>query len=332
MQREIPVVDLTSAFAGGAAARLRTGREIDRICTEIGFFTITGHGVPPDVIFSLNHKAHEFFALPIEEKQKVMPGDIKTPRGYKPIGYEALGHANANMTPPDLKEYYHFGRESWPDEPYFTNPEGRRYFVPNIWPRRPAGFCEAAARYYAEMEKLVARLMRITALGLGLEENFFDDKIDRHITAMRLNFYPDINEPSRPGQLRGGEHTDYGLLTILNGENAPGGLQVKTRSGTWLDVATEPGTFVVNIGDLLMRWTNDRWVSNVHRVATPPGNAGAAKRLSMAFFHHPNYDALIQCLAPTGQAKYPPVLSGEYRDLKYRQTRLMETAATTTTA
>jgi isopenicillin N synthase-like dioxygenase len=182
------------------------------------------------------------------------------------------------------------------------------------------------------MEKLVGNLMRITALGLGLEEHFFDDKIDRHITAMRLNFYPDVKEPSRPGQLRGGEHTDYGLLTILNGENVPGGLQVKTRSGAWIDVATDPDTFVVNIGDLLMRWTNDRWISNVHRVATPPGNAGAAKRLSMAFFHHPNYDALIQCQAPSGQAKHPPVLSGEYRNLKYRQTRLMETATTTATS
>jgi isopenicillin N synthase-like dioxygenase len=329
MQREIPVVDLTSAFIGNAAERLRTGRLIDRICTEIGFFTITGHGVPSDVIWGLNRKAHEFFALPIEEKRKVMPADIKTPRGYKPIGYEALGYGNANMTPPDLKEYYHFGRESWPDEPYFNSPDGRRYFIANVWPLRPEGFGEAAARYYSEMEKLVGKLMRITALGLGLEEHFFDDKIDRHITAMRLNFYPEVKEPSRPGQLRGGEHSDYGLLTILNGEDVPGGLQVKTRSGAWIDVATDPDTFVVNIGDLLMRWTNDRWVSNMHRVATPPGNAGGGRRLSMAFFHHPNYDALIQCVAPSGQAKYPPLLSGEYRDLKYRQTRLMETATIT---
>jgi len=223
MQREIPVVDLTGAFTGDAAARLRTGRHIDRICTEIGFFTITSHGVPRDVIWGLNRKAHEFFAQPIEQKRKVMPVDIKTPRGYKPIGYEALGFCNANITPPDLKEYYHFGRENWPDKPYFTNPEGRRYFIPNVWPQRPEGFREAATRYYAEMEKLVGKLMRITALGLGLSENFFDDKIDRHITAMRLNFYPDVKESSKTGQLRGGEHTDYGLLTILNGENVPGG-------------------------------------------------------------------------------------------------------------
>ena len=149
MKQQIPVIDLTDARSGDRAARLRLGQQIDRTCTDIGFFTITGHGVPADVIQGLNRKAHEFFALPMEEKQEVMPADIKSPRGYKPVGYEALGHGNANMTPPDLKEYYHLGRESWPDEPYFTSAEGQRYFVPNVWPRRPAGFAEAADRYYA---------------------------------------------------------------------------------------------------------------------------------------------------------------------------------------
>lgn len=325
MKPQIPVIDLTDARSSDRAARLRLGEQIDRTCTDIGFFTITGHGVPADTIRGLNRKAHEFFALPMEEKQEVMPADIKSPRGYKPVGYEALGHGNANMTPPDLKEYYHLGRESWPNEPYFTSAEGQRYFIKNVWPRRPAAFADAAARYYAEMERLVGSLMRVVALGLGIDEHFFDDKIDKHITAMRLNFYPEVKEPPKPGQLRGGEHTDYGLLTILNGENVPGGLQVQTRKGQWIDVETDPNNFVCNIGDLLMRWTNDRWVSNVHRVATPPGSAAGAKRLSMAFFHHPNYDALIECIAPPGKAKYPPVGSGEYRDLKYRQTRLMDT-------
>ena len=200
MISSIPVIDLSDALGGGAAAKQQAAREIDRACREIGFFTITGHGVPADVIKGLNGKAHEFFALPMAEKQEVMPADIKSPRGYKPVGYEALGHGNANMTPPDLKEYYHFGRETWPDEPYYTCTEGQRYFLKNVWPRRPAGFAEAAQRYYAQMERLVGNLMRVTALGLGLDEHFFDDKIDKHITAMRLNFYPEVKEPPKPGQ------------------------------------------------------------------------------------------------------------------------------------
>ena len=169
MKQQIPVIDLTDARSGDRAARLRLGQQIDRTCTDIGFFTITGHGVAADVIQGLNRTAHEFFALPMEEKQEVMPADIKSPRGYKPVGYEALGHGNANMTPPDLKEYYHLGRDRWSDEPYFTSEEGKRYFVPNVWPRRPAGFAEAADRYYGEMERLVGDLMRVVALGLGID-------------------------------------------------------------------------------------------------------------------------------------------------------------------
>jgi isopenicillin N synthase-like dioxygenase len=224
-------------------------------------------------------------------------------------------------TPPDLKEFYHIGREAWPDEPYYTGAEGRGYFFPNFWPQGVAGFREAAARYYTEVEGVVGLLMRLAALGLGVDERFFDDKIDRHISAMRLNFYPEQTVSPVPGQLRAGAHTDFGAFTILNGENVPGGLQVRTRKGDWIDVETDPGSFVVNIGDLLMRWTNDRWISNLHRVVNPPPTVAArAKRLSIAFFHQPNYDAMIECIAPGGQAKYPPVRSGEYRDLKYRQT------------
>jgi isopenicillin N synthase-like dioxygenase len=111
------------------------------------------------------------------------------------------------------------------------------------------------------------------------------------------------------------------VFTILNGESVPGGLEVLAKNGDWIAVETDPETFVVNIGDLLMRWTNDRWVSNTHRVGNPPASvASRAKRLSIAFFQQPNYDALIECIAPAGKAKYPPVRSGDYRDLKYRQT------------
>jgi isopenicillin N synthase-like dioxygenase len=165
-------------------------------------------------------------------------------------------------------------------------------------------------------------MMKLAALGLGLDEHFFQDKIDRHITAMRINHYPAQTSLPEPGQLRAGAHTDYGLLTILNGENTPGGLQVQTRSGDWVGVETDPDTFVVNIGDLLMRWTNDRWVSNSHRVVNPPAGSQQSARISIAFFHHPNYDALIECVAPEGQAKYPPIRSGDYRDFKYQQTRI----------
>ena len=320
----IPVINLGAARGGNAAARLRTGQEIERTCREIGFFSITGHGVALPLMQHLRDTAKAFFALPLAEKQRAVHPVPGTPRGYIALGVEALAHGNGQATPPDLKEYYHFGRETWPAEDYWTGAEGRRYFLPNLWPERPTGFAAAATAYSAAMEALTLDLMRIAALGLGIDEHFFDDKIERHITAMRLNHYPEQATPPAPGQLRAGTHTDYGLLTILNGEDVPGGLQVQTREGTWLDVPTHPDSFVINIGDLLMRWTNDRWVSNPHRVVNPPAEAARSRRLSIAFFHHPNHDALVECIAPPGQARYAPVRSGAYRDEKYRQTRLSQ--------
>lgn len=319
----IPVIDLEPALSGSAADKRAVAAEIDRTCTEIGFFTIKGHGVPLSLMNELRDKANTFFAQPLSEKLKAAHPDPKMPRGYRALGIEALSFGNDKETPADLKEYYHLGRERWPDESYYSQGEGPRYFIPNLWPENPAGFGAAAEKYYNALEQLSERMMELTALALGLPETFFQNKIDKHITAIRLNYYPEQTAAPKPGQLRAGDHTDYGLLTILNGENVPGGLQVKTRSGDWIDVETDQDTFVVNIGDLLMRWTNDRWVSNVHRVINPPDSVAArSKRLSIAFFHHPNYDALIECIAPSGKAKYPPVLSGEYRDLKYQQTRL----------
>jgi isopenicillin N synthase-like dioxygenase len=165
--------------------------------------------------------------------------------------------------------------------------------------------------------------MRLAALALDVEETFFDEKVDRPIGTMRLNYYPAQRVPPAPGQLRASPHTDYGGFTILSGEDVPGGLQVRTRDGRWIDVATTPTTFVVNIGDLLMRWTNDRWLSNMHRVVNPPVAEGPSPpRLSIAFFSHPNYDVLIEGLPSQGPPKQPAVLSGEYRDLKYEKTGL----------
>jgi isopenicillin N synthase-like dioxygenase len=206
------------------------------------------------------------------------------------------------------------------DEPYYTSEEGRQHFLPNIWPARPAGFAAAATAHYRAMDRLITFLMRLAALALGVEETYFDDKVDRSIGTMRLNYYPAQATPPAAGQLRASAHTDYGGFTILSGEDVPGGLQVRTRDGRWIDVATSPSRFVVNIGDLLMRWTNDRWLSNLHRVVNPPLDGPSPARLSIAFFNHPNYDALIECLPSQGAAKHPPVRSGEYRDLKYAKT------------
>jgi isopenicillin N synthase-like dioxygenase len=317
---QVPIVDLTPARAGGPAERRRVARLIDEACVAIGFFAVTGHGVPEGVSRDLREAAHAFFALPTEAKQRASAGEAGTPRGYHAPG-ETLSAANDGVAPPDLKEFYHVGPVDVADEPYYTSPRGRQFFLANIWPTDPPGFQDAAIAYYRAMHGLVGFLMRLTALALGLDETYFDDKIDRSIGTMRLNYYPRLHRRPLPGQLRAGAHTDYGGLTVLDGEDVPGGLQVLTRTGRWVDVRTVPGQFVVNIGDLLMRWTNDRWLSNLHRVVNPSLDDGPnAARLSIAFFNHPNWDVPIECVAPARHAKYPPVLSGDYRDLKYAKT------------
>src|SRR5262249_52298127 len=133
MQR-IPIIDLSAARMGGLASRQAVARDIDATCREIGFFTVTGHGVPVATMDKLRSKAHAFFALPLQEKCKAIHPVSGTPRGYRAQGLESLAQANAGTTPPDLKEFYHFGRESWPEETYYSGPEGRRYFIPNFWP------------------------------------------------------------------------------------------------------------------------------------------------------------------------------------------------------
>jgi isopenicillin N synthase-like dioxygenase len=325
---QVPVIDLAPAREGGAEDRRRVAGLIDRACVEIGFFAVVGHGVPERTCRELREAAHAFFALPAEVKRRAGADPPGTPRGYHAAGGEALSAAMDQAAPPDLKEFYHVGPVDVSDDAYYTGPKGRQFFLPNRWPDHPPSFRPAAIAYYRAMHGLVASLMRLTALALGVPERFFDDKVDRSIGTMRLNYYPRQDVAPLPGQLRAGAHTDYGGLTILNGEDVPGGLQVRTRAGAWVDVRTPPEQLVVNIGDLLMRWTNDRWLSNLHRVVNPPFDRGENRpRLSIAFFNHPNWDVHIECLAEPGQARHAPVLSGDYRDFKYAKTGLATTTA-----
>src|SRR5881409_3074646 len=314
----VPVIDLAPARAA-AADRLRVAAAIDAACREIGFFAIDGHGVPARVVDELRAVAHAFFAMSREDKLAARHPVAGTNRGYHPVGGEALATANDDVAPPDLKEFFHVGPVDVTGAAYYTAPAGRRHFEPNLWPGAPAGFEEAATSYYRTMSRLVVSLMRLAALALDVDEAFFDDKVDRSIGTMRLNYYPAQTGLPAPGQLRSGAHTDYGGFTILSGEDVPGGLQIRARDGRWVDVATLPTRFVVNIGDLLMRWTNDRWLSNMHRVVNLPAGDGRP-RLSIAFFNHPNYDVTIECLASQGPARHPPMRSGDYRDLKYAKT------------
>lgn len=212
------------------------------------------------------------------------------------------------------------------DTPYYAAPAAGRHFAANLWPEQPAGLRSAYESYFRVMSALAADLMHLFALALELPEDYFDSSIDRHISRLRVRNYPAPQEAPVPGQLRAGAHSDYGSLTILKTEDRPGGLQVLGKTGEWLDVSHIPGCFIVNIGDMMARWTIDRWVSTLHRVVNPPPDRTAeSRRQSLVFFHNPNYDAVVSCLpgcaSDTNPPKYPPTTSGGHLREKFLSTQ-----------
>jgi isopenicillin N synthase-like dioxygenase len=317
----VPLIDLAPFLAGAPGARTAAARAVDAACSDIGFFTVAGHGVPEALATRMLETARAFFDLPVAEKLAVRPPRPEQSRGYIGLGAENLAGSRGDLTAVDLKEFFAIGPVDVPDEDYYRRPEAYPSFAPNLWPARPAGFRAVWTEYYRAMERLAGRIMSLFAAALGLPEDFFHDKTDRHISGLRANHYPEQREAPRPGQIRAGAHTDYGAVTILLAESVPG-LQVLNRRGEWADVAASPGTFVCNIGDLMQHWTNDRWTSTMHRVVNPPLEPGrSTRRISIPFFHQPNYDALIECLpgcwGPDHPPRYEPVTSGRHRLTKF---------------
>lgn len=328
----IPVIDIAPFLNGRAADQQKVAQAIDDACASLGFLIIAGHGVPDGLIDDMRETSKAYFDQPVGEKIKQrMPPDRY--RGYIAPGSEALAYSLDQETPPDLKESFSIGPVDAPDDAYHRAAAPGKFFAANFWPGVPKTFRPTWEAYYREMERVATQLMRVFALGLGMEKNFFDDKVDRHITNFSVIHYPEQPNPPLPGQLRAGEHTDYGSLTILKPDNAPGGLQVLSKDKQWIDVPTLPGTFIVNLGDLMAEWTNDRWVSTLHRVVNPPREkAIGSRRISMAFFHQPNYDAVIECLPTCTSADRPPrygtTTSGEHVWMKINKHRTPELAKT----
>lgn len=317
----VPVIDLAPAAAGEKAS---VAAAVAEACGRVGFLVVTGHGVPAGVVDRGWAAARAFFNLPETAKRGVVMPRPGYPYGYSPVAGESLAQSLGDRRPPDLKESFSIGPADLMPPPDWAEAAAFAWAA-NLWPAEPPGFRDAMLDYYREMSALAGRLMRLFALGLGLPEDFFDSRIDQAISALRLLNYPDQPVPPEPGQLRAGAHTDYGSLTILLPQDAPGGLEVQGVDGSWHAVPAVPGGFVINLGDLMARWTNDRWRSTLHRVVNPPPDAaGSTRRQSIAFFHQPNWDAEIACLptclGPGEVPKYEPVFSGPHLAAKFRST------------
>lgn len=329
-EESVPVIDLAPSFRPdgrpSVVAAIRTA------CETIGFFAITGHGVPDAILTAARREALEFFALPKEVKMRTPQPPEGISRGYSWVGSRGLAFSLGQKTPPDLQESFAMGPVDAAPADLLGTPFERAFFHRNYWPEEAAPQLQPALEaYYGAMADLSDHILSLFALALDLPADHFAPLADNHTSTMRAILYPAVEGEPAPGQLRAGEHTDYGSLTIVRGDDVPGGLQVRTRAGRWIDVHPPADGFVCNIGDLMMRWTNDHWISNLHRVAVPPPDARKTQRLSLVFFHNPNADAMIETVGQyydrgTG-SRYPAERFGALFLAKHDRAQKM-TAAT----
>jgi isopenicillin N synthase-like dioxygenase len=317
----VPVVDLTGFVGGSTEHRRSIGSDINRACRDVGFFSVVGHGVDDQIIVAAHEAALAFFDLPLADRLTAEKPNPSYPYGYSPFSKEALNRSLGGVAVPDLKETYNVGPIGAPPRPLdeMVDPDERDIWAPTIWPVGRPRLRAAVESYYEAMADLADMVMDAFAVALGLGSGWFGPLIDQPGSALRLAHYPPLDTAPAAGSFRAGAHTDYGTLTILRLDAEPG-LQVERRTGEWVDVDAPDGALVVNLGDLMQRWSNDRWRSTLHRVVVPEGRH-AEGRLTMPFFHNANWDAIVECVVADGEVPhYEPVGAGAHLMEKFRAT------------
>jgi isopenicillin N synthase-like dioxygenase len=302
----VPVIDLTGWFDG--SDREGVASEVDAALQSVGFFLVTGHGVPREARDAVRAAARTFFGLPPETKQ---PYAVTVAgRGWLPPGVEANGYAEGTETPPDLKESYSVGADDR------TAPLDGYWFQRNIYPEVVPQLQVSIEDYLARMKTLADELMTLCAAALGLEPDFFTTHTGQATHTLNINWYPPIAVTGvpEPGQFRIGPHTDFGTVTILDREPGKGGLQVWTEDDGWEDAPFVADAFTINTGDLLARWSGDRWKSNRHRVLPPQADAPDEDLVSLVYFYEANRDTVVHALRPPlGKPNdYEPVVSADF--------------------
>ncbi|MGF7236310.1 MAG: isopenicillin N synthase family dioxygenase, partial [Frankia sp.] len=289
---DVPLIDIGEFHTGNDVTRKHIADEVGRACRDIGFLVLTGHGVPMSQIDDAYGSTKKFFGLDLAEKMSVARPDPSHIRGYSGMGTEALAQLEDEPAPPDLKELFDVGPSDVPtDDPYYSAESAGETFAPNVWPAHASDVRPALTELFTTMGGLARSMSQIFAVALDLEPDFFLPKVDKHTSILRVNYYPSQPNAPLPNQLRGGAHTDYTAFTILWQEPVVGGgLQVRNKAGQWIDVPSVPGSFVVNAGDTLHRWTNGRFLSTPHRALPPTGT----HRYAIPFFLAPHLDSRIE--------------------------------------
>ena len=286
----IPVIDLSPSFAGDPAACDRVAREIHTACRETGFFYVSRHGLDQHLIDAQFAWAKRFFDLPLEEKLAIHMKKSPTASGYEPIGGQVLDSQDdsAEAAPPDLKEAYYCGFERPDNQPAAVISRGG--YADNQWPEALPGFREQMLRYMASVRGLGDHLMVLLARSLDLQPDWFAPFFAVPTSTLRLIKYPPQPADAKANQIGAGAHTDWGGITLLL-QDSSGGLEVRNAAGQWIDAMPIPGTIVVNLGDLMGRWTNGIYNSNMHRVKN---QRSGGERYSIPFFYGPAGDTVIE--------------------------------------
>ena len=317
MTSRIPTLDIRRySEPSSSSDRAAFVAELGAAYREWGFAGIRNHGIAQSSIDGAYDVFRRFFALPADVKMQYHVKGAGGARGYTPFGIETAKDSKY----PDLKEFWHIGREIPRDSKY------AEVMAPNLWPTEVAGFREYGYGLFEALDALGSRVLRALALHIDLPEAYFDDKTNFGNSILRPIHYPPITSPDVPN-VRAGAHEDINLITLLVGASAQG-LEVKSRKGEWVPFTADADTIVVNIGDMLQRLTNHVYPSTTHRVVNPPGEQARKPRYSVPFFLHPNPDFMIDvlpsCVDPDNPSRYPqPISAHEYLQERLREIKLI---------
>jgi isopenicillin N synthase-like dioxygenase len=305
---EVPVIDFGRFLKGTPAERKEVALEIGRACRDIGFFYVINHGVPQKLVARIFAEAKRFFALPPERKAEIAIEKSPCHRGWFALGGENLD-PEKQKSAGDLKEGIKIGRDLSPDHPLVK--AGLPLHGPNQWPQDLPGWKETMQEGYDVLGRLGREIMHAFALALELPETYFDRWLTGPMATLGPLHYPPQKGQITEARIGAGAHTDFGCLTIVS-QDPVGGLQVRNSAKKWIDAPYLPGSFIVNIGDMMERWTNGVFASTLHRVI----NTSGKDRYSLPYFFDPDFNAdltvLKTCTGPGNPPKYPPTTGGQH--------------------
>jgi isopenicillin N synthase-like dioxygenase len=289
---QIPIIDVGGLRSGDQAQIAAVVAQFRRICPDTGFFYAANHGVPESTIAGIFAAAARFFEQPVAAKERIT---MRQNRGYDGFGKQVLDHSIGG----DFKESALFGVELAPDHPLVL--AGKPNYAVNPWPDGLPGFRAPVSAYFAALHRLSRQLLNGLALSLDLPWDYFEAGLVEPMSSVRLLHYPSHPGADPAREMGAAAHTDWELISIL-AQDQTGGLEIQLPSGEWIAASPVSGTFVVNLGDMMARWTNDHYASTLHRVM----NKSDRDRYSVVFFCDPAYDTPVECLPSCTSAERPP--------------------------